>query len=278
MPMTKHLRAFVLGSAVVLIAATASAQPGSESTPPEKVTVAKPTGEPKSDSSFVDTAREWAKQSQIIERIQGDVDGWYPRLGITRGSGFALGPGYRAHVFGDQVLVNVSAALSYRLYKAFDVRARWLQAWHERAEVWTDYSLEDYPQEHFYGIGADTSETMRTSYDLHGSDLRVRGELKPLPWLKTGIIAGYLKPRIGQGQAPEFPSTEELFTDSTVPGLVVQPDFVHTSLFVDVDYRDNRGNPTTGGFYHAAYGAWNDRTLDQYDFQRFDGSLAQYHR
>jgi surface antigen Omp85-like protein len=271
-----HLRAFALGLVVVLIAPTAHAQQGNTSTPPEKVATGTAATDPASDSSFVTTAKDWAKRTQIIERLQGDVDGWYPRFGITRGSGFALGPGYRTHVLGDQVLVDVSGALSYRLYKAFDIRARWLQTWHERAELWTDYRIEDYPQEHFYGIGPETTPTTRTSYDLHGSDVRVRGELKPWPWLKTGLIAGYLTPRIGRGHAPDFPSTEEIFTDATVPGLVRQPDFVHTEVFADVDYRENDGNPTGGGFYHVAYGAWNDRTLDRYDFQRFDSNFAQY--
>jgi len=277
-PATKHrLRAFVLGSAVVLIAATAHAQQAPESAPPEKIVVDKTTSDhgADSDSSFIDTAREWAKQTQILERLQGNIDGWYPRLGITRGSGFAIGPGYRTHVFGDQVLVDVSGAFSYKLYKAFDVRARWLQTWHDRAVLWTEFKLEDYPQEHFYGVGPDTTEDTRTSYDLHGADLRVRGEVKLLPWLKTGIIAGYLTPRIGPGRAPDFPSTDELFTDLTVPGLAEQPNFVHVEAFVDVDYRDS-GNPTEGGFYQASYGAWNDHSLDRYDFQRFDGSLAQY--
>jgi len=103
MPATKHrLRAFALGSAVVLVAATAHAQQAPESTPPEKVVVDKTTSDHggDADSSFIDTARQWAKQTQILERLQGDIDGWYPRLGITRGSGFAIGPGYPIYVYG----------------------------------------------------------------------------------------------------------------------------------------------------------------------------------
>src|SRR5690242_10589622 len=139
MPAMKHLlRAFALGSAVVLIAATAYAQQAPDTTPPAKVAVAKAPAEPTSDPSFVDTARDWAKRTQILERIEGDVDGWYPRFDITRGSGFAIGPGYRTHVLGDKVLLDVSGALSYRLYKALDVRARWWQGWQERIDIWTD--------------------------------------------------------------------------------------------------------------------------------------------
>ncbi|PYR69558.1 MAG: hypothetical protein DMF88_05810 [Acidobacteria bacterium] len=62
----------------------------------------------------------------------------------------------------------------------------------------------------------------------------------------------------------------EIFTDATAPGLAEQPDFVHDSVFAEVDSRDAHGFPRRGGFYRAAYALWNDRTLEQYNFRRFD--------
>src|SRR5688572_547981 len=48
------------------------------------------------NEGFVTKARSWAEKHQIVERLNGDVDGWYPRLGgMTRGGGFAIGPGYQ---------------------------------------------------------------------------------------------------------------------------------------------------------------------------------------
>src|SRR5688572_22542974 len=92
---------------------------------------------PQDEVGFVDKAKEWAQRHQIVERLNGDVDGWYPRLGgMTRGGGFALGPGYRQH-FGN-VLVDVSAGISTKTYTAADVRVRWLQALGERLELWTN--------------------------------------------------------------------------------------------------------------------------------------------
>lgn len=281
MPATNRLRAFVLGSAVVLTASASHAQQATNATPaasgtPDKA-VAVTAEAPEADSGFIDSARHWAKQTQILGRLEGRVDGWYPRLGgMTRGSGFTFGPGYRTHVFGDRVLVDASAALSTRLYRAVDLRARWLQAWHERAELWTDYRYENYPQEDFYGVGPDTTPDMRANYTLRGSDFVVRGQVKPIPWLRLGASLGYLAPRIERGHDQEFPSLEQVFTDATVPGLAEQPDFVHGELSADVDYRDEPGNPTGGGFYHAAFSAWNDRTLERYNFRRFEGLVTQY--
>jgi hypothetical protein len=92
----------------------------------------------------------------------------------------------------------------------------------------------------------------------------------------VGTEAGYFSPTLGRGTDRAFPSTELLFTDTEAPGLAAQPDFLHTTMFAEVDYRDQRGNPRSGGYYKAAYGIWDDRNLQQYDFGRFDGEAAQF--
>ena len=282
--MTAMNRLWSLGGAVVLSASTAFAQSNSippppappatvETTIPAKVETAPAAQEP----GFVESAKRRAAKHQIPERLSGNVDGWYPRLGgMTRGSGIVIGAGYRTHVLGDGVLLDMSAAISVRLYSAVDIRARWLQAWNQRVEVWTDYRFEYYPQEDFYGRGPDTLESMRTSYRFRSSDFMVRAHVKPRRWLKTGVNIGYQHPSIGRGRDRRFPSIDDIFTDATVPGLLSQPDFLHAQLFLDVDYRDAPGNPTRGGFYHAAVGTWNDRSLDTYNFARFDGTAAQF--
>ena len=67
-----------------------------------------------------------------------------------------------------------------------------------------------------------------------------------------------------------------MFTEPEAPGLLQQPGYLHTTFFADVDYRDQRQRPRSGGFYHVALGVWNDRTLQQYDFKRFDANFNQY--
>ena len=226
--------------------------------------------------SFLDSAQRWAKDHQILERLSGEVDGWYPRFGgLTRGSGFGLGPGYRLHPFGSPVLVDASAAISIRAYKAVDVRARWAQLWQDRVELWTDYRYEDFPQEDFYGVGVGSLRSTRTSYTYRSHDISLRAQVKPQPWLRTGLKLGYLNPTIRSGRDNDFPSIEELFTDATVPGLATQPNFLHTELFAEADSRDTAGNPKQGGFYRAAFSAWDGRT-DGYDFHRVDGEASHY--
>jgi hypothetical protein len=266
--------ALLIGAAVTVTSGTgAHAQQASGGA--EAVAVAEPEPAQDAGGGFVDRARNWAERTQIVERLNGDIDGWYPRLGgMTRGGGFAIGPGYRTHV-GD-VLVDLSAGLSIKMYKSADVKVRWLNTWNERVELWTNYRFEDFPQEDFFGMGPDTTLDMRTSYDFDSHEVSVLGLVKPLAWLHAGTRVGYMAPEIGPGSDNNYPSIETLFSDVDAPGLTEQPSFLHTTFFTDIDYRDQRGRPRSGGFYHAAFGIWDDRTLQRYDFRRFDVNLAQW--
>jgi len=230
-----------------------------------------PTDEP----GFVDKAKNWAQDHQLMERLNGDIDGWYPRLGgMTRGGGFAFGPGYRLH--WNDVLVDLSFGISTKTYKAVDVKVRWLQALDRRFELWTNYRFEDFPQEDYFGPGLTSLKSNRTSYDFDSQQIRALGLFKPVPWLHLGTEFGYMAPDIGEGTDHLYPSIEQIFSDAQSPGLIEQPGYLHTTFFADIDYRDQPGRPRSGGFYHVAMGFWNDRTLERYDFKRFDAGFSQF--
>jgi outer membrane protein assembly factor BamA len=226
---------------------------------------------------FVAKMRKIADDTQILQRLNGDVDGWYPRLGgMTTGSGFAVGPGYRTHLFDDKILVDVSAAITMRNYKAADIKVEWLKSRFDRVELWTNYRYQDFPQEDFFGLGANSPLDARTNYALTSNDLSALGIYHIRPWLRAGADVGYFMPSIGRGTDNRFPSTDLVFDDAGAPGVAEQPGFLHSTLFAEVDYRDQRGNPTRGGFYRLAFATWDDRTLEQFDFHRFDGEASQF--
>ena len=262
--MCKHrLMTALLGAAAIFGTTTAFAQ------------------EPVDDGSVFGRLREKgeeiADETQIVERLNGDIDGWYPRLGgMTRGGGFALGPGYRFHVTDDGIFVDLSAGLSLKGYKSADVNVRWVQALADRVEFWTDFRYEDFPQENFFGLGLESTESGRTSYRFSSNDLSARALFKPSRWFNIGGRLGYVTPEIGPGTDKGFPSIETLFTDLDAPGLATQPDYVHTEFFSEADFRDRRGNPASGGFYRASIGFIDDRGRDQYDHRRLDALAAQY--
>lgn len=273
--MTDRLMTALVALAVIAGASIASAQE------PAAVEAAAPAPVAEPDEGLMDRledrAEAFADKTQILERLSGDVDGWYPRLGgMTRGSGFAIGPGYRTHMAGGRLFADLSAGMSVKGYTAADANVRWLQAFGDRVEFWTDFRYEDFPQEDFFGLGFGSSEAARTSYDFDSAEFALRGVVTPAPWARVGARLGYLRPDIGPGTDGRFPSIEQLFTDAGAPGLVDQPDFVHTTLFGEIDYRDVRGNPRSGGIHRVSFGLWDDVTLEEFDFKRFDMVLTQY--
>jgi hypothetical protein len=273
MKIRRQIGAVTLGLVATLFGAPAQARQQQEAAS----SAAAQSSERAEGGGFVDGAKRWAEKHRIVDRLNGDIDGWYPRLGgMTRGSGIAGGPGYRTHVFDDRVLLDFSAGISSKAYKVVDARARWIQAFENRIEIWTDFRYEDYPQEDFFGIGSDSSVDRRTSYDLDGTDFTVRGLVKPTTWSRLGATLGYMRPDVGPGADSNYPSIEALFTDAEAPGLDAQPDFVHTTLYGEIDYRDERGNPRRGGFYRLSVGFFNDTTLHQFDHRRLDGEVVQH--
>jgi hypothetical protein len=272
--MAAHRLAVSAVTLALVCASGASAQEPAAS-PGERATTQEQA--PEGGSGFVAKLRRLAEEKQIVERLNGEIDGWYPRFGgITRGSGLALGPGFRTHLFGDRLFVDLSGALSVRGYRSGDARVRWVSAFDDRVELWTDFRAEEFPQEDFFGPGYSSSRDARTSYDFSSRDLTVLGRVRPVPWLSGGVGVGYMRPRVGPGTDDRYPSIEQLFTDAQAPGLDGQPNFLHTTLFTEIDTRDEPGHPKIGGVYRVSFGIWDDRTLQQYDHRRFDALARHY--
>jgi hypothetical protein len=268
-----------LGRAAAVIAAVlcSSAVTVSESAAQDVQSQADAPAQEESGGGFAAKVQDWAKKHQIVERLNGEIDGWYPRIGgMTRGGGFALGPGYRFHPMGGPVLVDVSAGMSFKLYKSVDANIRWYRSANEKFEFWTDYRWEDFPQEDYFGPGFDTSLDGRTSYKFGSHDFQARAQARPLTWLTLGADIGYMTVDIGAGSDSNFPSIEALFTDLDAPGLLDQPNYLHTTIFAESDDRDYKGNPGSGGFYRLSYGLWDDRDGGLYDFGRLDFNANQW--
>ncbi len=228
------------------------------------------------EPTAIEKALLYIEEHRIIERLS-TADGWYPRIGgLTTGGGFAGGAGYRKHLFGDELFVDLSAAMSTKAYKSIDAQVSLPNLLGGHLEIGTTSRWRDFPQEDFFGIGNDSALETRTNFGLKGFDVNGRVVVKPLSWLRLGAEMGLLSPEIRRGTDPLYPATQDLFSDAEAPGLDAQPDFLYQNLFLEVDYRDQPGNARSGGLWRARFGMWNDRDLNQYDFGRFDGEIAHF--
>jgi len=215
--------------------------------------------------AVVGKVRNYIEKNPIVQRLKGD--GIYPRIGgLSPGSGLAGGAGYRRHL--DWAFVDVSAAVSTKAYRGIDAALTWVNT--TFVDVSTKLTFRNNTQDDFYGLGIDTTDATRVDYGIRATDVSTRAAAHVTPWMRIGADVGYFIPEVRHGRDAHLRTIESIFTDATAPGLAQQPHFVHDSVFAEVDSVDAHGFPRRGGFYRAAYSLWNDRTLEQYNFRRFD--------
>ncbi len=66
-----------------------------------------------------------------------------------------------------------------------------------------------------------------------------------------------------------------VFSDAAVPGLTEQPDYLLTSAFAELDYRQPI-NARRGGWYRLEFSRYDDRDFNAYSFNRVEVDLRQY--
>ena len=231
-------------------------------------------GQATNQPTRVEKIRRSVENNPIVQRLQED-EGFYPKIGgLSPGSGFAGGGGYRRTL--GWMYVDLSGAVSTKAYRGVDARARWLRTAGKSIEVWTDLKFRNNTQDDFYGPGMDSTNADRVNFGIRTTDVVARVIGRVRPWLKLGADVGYFMPNVRPGRDDRLRSIEEVFTDITAPGLARQPNFLHDDVFAEVDSRDAPGFPRRGGLYRATYALWNDRTLNQYDFRRFDIEGSQF--
>jgi outer membrane protein assembly factor BamA len=80
--------------------------------------------------------------------------------------------------------------------------------------------------------------------------------------------AGLMQAFVGAGRDEAFPTTQQLFDETQVPGLARQPDFLHLTVLGLLDGRDQPGNPHAGAMLALSASRFDDRDSDVYAFDR----------
>jgi hypothetical protein len=223
----------------------------------------------------VERAMNFAEQKAIFLL---DREGFHPKLGsLTVGSGFAYGLGFRDRdLFSNRGALEIWAAGSVKRYWATEARMTFprLANNHLHLEAWGSH--RDYPQENFFGLGPDSNRDDRSDYSIRTNHFG--GRVGVRPFARHLLVGGgfeYLEPRLGAGQNDNYPDVPELFPPSDVPGIDSQSDFMRSAFFVEVDYREPL-NARKGGWYRFDYSHYDDRTTDQFSFNRFDADVRQF--
>jgi hypothetical protein len=217
------------------------------------------------------------ENDRVLERLLNPPEGFYPRIGhVTPGSGFSAGPAYRrATLFGERAEFTASAIGSLKKYWLLEARLA-APALADGAAFAEVYGRRfDFPQEAFFGIGPAARRADESRYQLSNTVVGASAGVRPRPWLTIAGRVERLAPEVEPGSGPGGP-VHDRFNSAQVAGLLEQPDFNRYEAVADLNYREPRGNPRSGGRYVFSYSIYDDRDLGRYNFRRFDVDLQQY--
>jgi hypothetical protein len=221
---------------------------------------------------------EWT-MNLLEKRVQPLLarDGVYARLGsLTTGSGFAYGVGFRnRRLFNRHGRGDVWVAGSLKHYWTIEGRVNVTPRPSGVVSIDTFIRRMNYPQEEFFGLGPDSRRPDRSDYRMRGTIAGAMVTVKPARYVSFGGGADYLGVRLDPGTAANLPNVEGLFDDLGVPGLATQPNYVQTSAFAQVDYRQPL-NARKGGWYRAAFSRYADQNNGAFSFRRLDLEVRQF--
>jgi outer membrane protein assembly factor BamA len=236
-------------------------------------------------------AEKWAVriEDELLPRLLTPRSGFYARVGrvttirrelgdLAQGSGLAVGPGFRLrNLFGrPRAVFTVSAASS--LNRAWIAEARLRMPEDLSARTFGDFYVKrtGLPDEDFFGLGPDSREGDRVSYNFHQTTAGGVTGVRLHRLLAVGGGVEYMNPAIGPGKDDNFPSVEERFTEETAPALTAQPDFVRLISFVGYNDRGPENNPRRGGRYRLIYNRYLSLDSSVFDFTRTEVDVQHY--
>lgn len=276
------MRYLALGFAAVLIsAATATAQQSPDSPAPPPSGTADERRAIFEEPSFLSKAIARAGK---FDRDGTDrpADGFYAELGhMVTGSGWiSVGPGYRRHVLDGRALVDASAAISWRAYKAAQARFELPALAGDRLAVGVKALWQDLTQVRYFGAGEDSQVSGVSDYRIKTTNVVGYATWQAKPALSVNVSAGWLpRPTLlpsGGAFDREDPDTLQLHAFESAAALQEQPSYVHAGVSATLDTRDHASYPTRGIFARAGTTSVRDRDSGTYRFDRVELEAARF--
>jgi hypothetical protein len=137
-----------------------------------------------------------------------------------------------------------------------------------RLTLYTSLRYRHFPETAFFGLGSGTRPQDRTSYLHQDATYDLVAGYQIRRHIAASVRGGLLQAFVGRGTDDAVPATQDRFDDRQAPGLSVQPDFVHLTGSLIVDYRDEPGNPRRGGMLAVSASRYADGDGDRFGFRR----------
>ena len=195
---------------------------------------------------------EGDRAEQIFEKWEERLLGlgaWHPFFDSAyAGGGFTVGAGYRKFL-GDYNSFDMRASITPSGYKRIEAEFLAPRMFRRRGIFSAIGGWRVAPQVGFYGIGtAQTSADDRANYEFSQPYLTTTLQYRPgRSWfvLGGGLEFSQWTQTAGSGS---YPSVEEVYTPSTLPGLGASPTYVHVTGLAALDSRTSPGYTRRGTY------------------------------
>src|SRR5207247_9101762 len=143
--------------------------------------------------------------------------------GSERGPG---GPRSRHRVLTGRARIDASGAISWNLYRMAQVHFEFPHLANDHLMLGAQAIYQDLLRVNFFGIGNATPKSDRSGFRLKGTDIVGYASVKTTPSLSlNGRIAAVQRLDVSaiSGRHVSYPSTVDVFSEATAPGLTQQP-------------------------------------------------------
>jgi len=214
--------------------------------------------------SFLEKGLYEFRERRVMERFQAGFFGFHPLVGgMKTGSGFALGTSY--DITKD---LKASAQASFSGYQKYEVVYSKASFLNDRLFAELRSTYRNNPQETYFGTGNDTRSEDEANYRLEDRTVAGQVGIQLRKNVKAGTTFGWVATTIGEGTNTRVPSLGD--------GFQIEPTYLKAGAFVDVDTRDEPGNPRSGGRYLAKWSSFQDQDSGLHDFMQYDAEVQQY--
>lgn len=215
------------------------------------------------------------RDDHLLDRFLSGYRGLSTKLGgLAAGGGFAAGPQFQSgRIFRNQGTLHAAAQGSTGGFQRYQVSADFPSLRSTPFFLSLLALHHNYPNLEYYGSGADSEKTGRSTYRLEDTAVDGTLGLKGKKGLVAGLSGGWVSNNIGPGTSRRFISADRQYTDKQAPGIQQQSDFGRISGFVQWDTRSQ--DSRSGGNYMFQISKMKDMDLNRHDHFRISAEGQQ---
>lgn len=130
--------------------------------------------------------------------------------------------------------------------------------------------------ESFFGIGPDSPFSGESDFTQEQTSAGVNFGHNLTSRLAIGADLGYEHTNITDGRDPDLPSTLDIYTGYSLPGLDRKVEMMNLMFTLKMDSRDRPGNPTRGCEASLYGGIYNQIDGDEFGFTKYGLDFSKY--